>query len=110
MAEQDLLEFRVTRLEQRVDHMSETLATKDDLRVLADTLREDMRSLREDIREDTRSLREDMRSLREDIREDTRSLREDNRALHGRLNSLNIFILGATAVTVASVVVTRLLT
>ena len=127
MAEQDLLEFRVTRLEQRVDHMSETLATlatKDDLKMLADVLREDTRSFREDMksfREDMRSFREDMKSFREETREDMRSLREDtredieslradNRVLHGRINNMNVLILGAFTVTVASVIITRLLT
>ena len=42
-------------------------------------------------------------------REDIRVLREDNKILHDRLNSQNIFILTGFTVTVASVVITRLL-
>ena len=42
-------------------------------------------------------------------REDIRVLREDNKILHDRLNSQNIFILTGFTVTVASVVITRVL-
>ena len=85
MASQNTLEARVTRLEDRVDRMNETLATKQDLNNAVNLLRED-----------------------------NKALKDDNKVLHGRMNNLTMLVMGIgflniVAITVAAVFV-RLLT
>ena len=52
---------------------------------------------------ETLASKEDLRGVRDD-------LRDDIKIIHDRLNSQNIFILTGFTVTIASVVITRLLT
>ena len=80
MTQPSALETQVDRLEHRVDRMTETLSTKDDLT-----------------------------TLRTEVRDNIAALRGDIKILHDRLNSQNIVILTGFVVTIASVVITRLL-
>ena len=80
MTQPSALETQVDRLEHRVDRMTETLSTKDDLT-----------------------------TLRTEVRDNIAALRGAIKILHDRLNSQNIVILTGFVVTIASVVITRLL-
>ena len=125
--EQQVLEERVSRLEQRVDRMTESLATR-----VFQFLEYYPFSLEGEGRDEgeipcTRPVAPrhmpftptplpegeglSRRTERPFLatREDIRVLREDNKILHDRFNSQNIFILTGFTVTVASVVFTRLL-
>ena len=71
--------------------MSETLATKDDVAVLR------------------AELKDDIAALRTELKDDNTALRGDVKILHDRLNGQNIIIMTGFFFTIASVVITRLL-
>ena len=93
--------------------MSETLATKDDLTTLRTEVKSDIAALRVEVKDDIATLRTevkgDIAALRVEVRDDSAALRDDIKILHDRLNSQNIVILTGFVVTIASVVITRLL-
>ena len=78
--------------------MNETLATKDDLTTLRTELKDDITALRTELKDDIATLRDDNAALRGDIK-----------ILHDRLNSQNIVMMTGFIVTIASVIITRLL-
>ncbi len=84
MTQLNVLESRVERLELRVDRMVETLATTEDIENLRTVVKDDVQTLREEVREQVK-------------------------ILHDRLNSQNVVILTGFIITIASVVITRLL-
>ena len=59
------------------DHMTENLATKQDLYLLGSQLRGEMQSLRADMTTELQSLRTDMETLRADMATESQSLRAD---------------------------------
>ena len=117
MTQQNAQQSQVDRLEQRVDRMTETLATKDDVAVLRSEIKDDITSLRSEVKDDIISLRseikDDIISLRSEVKGDIATLRSETRdgikILHDRLNGQNILIMTGFIVTIASVIITRLL-
>ena len=91
MTQLNTFESRVDRLELRVDRMTETLATKEDFATFKT------------------EVREDAQAFRAEVRDDMAALRDEIKILHDRLNSQNIVILTGFIITIASVVITRLL-
>ena len=75
--------------------MTETLATKDDVAVLRSEVKDDIAILRSEVKDDIATLRSETR--------------EGIKILHDRLNGQNILIMTGFVVTVASVIITRLL-
>ena len=71
--------------------MTETLATKDDFAIFRT------------------EVRDDIATFKSEVRDDMAALRDEIKILHDRLNSQNIVILTGFIITIASVVITRLL-
>ena len=84
MTQPSAQQSQVDRLEQRVDRMTETLATKDDVAALRSEVKDDIATLRSETRNGIK-------------------------ILHDRLNGQNILIMTGFIVTIVSVIITRLL-
>ena len=82
--------------------MTETLATKDDFAIFRTEVRDDAQTLRAEVKDD-------FATFKSEVRDDMAALRDQIKILHDRLNSQNIVILTGFIITIASVVITRLL-
>ena len=89
--------------------MTETLATKDDVAVLRSELKDDIANLRSEVKDDIASLRSEVKRDITSLKDDHTTLRGDIKILHDRLNSQNIVMMTGFIVTIASVIITRLL-
>ena len=89
--------------------MTETLATKDDVAVLRTEVKGDIATLRSEVKDDITTLRSEIKDDITPLKEDNATLRGDIKILHDRLNSQNIVMMTGFIVTIASVIITRLL-
>ena len=89
--------------------MTETLATKDDIAVLRAEVKDDITVLRAEVKDDITILRAEVKDDITVLRADNAALRGDIKILHDRLNSQNIVMMTGFIVTIASVIITRLL-